>query len=207
MSEYSAYTPDQSGRPVKRNARFYNRRKKVSDNPIRHEAVPYCKEFLDEFSCNDVPVTIDHQRRYPQLWAAFQAGQDQEAVGWAIDQVPFLDVGAVEDYRIRGIKTLEALAAANDNLVGEIPEFPEHKKKAIAMLKYASDNKPVMELAQKNDALEKEVQLLKSQMAEMAKSAAMQSQDPNIQAQEKRGPGRPPRATMSQPAVLPASDD
>lgn len=201
---YNGYAPGFDGRPVRAAAKFYMRSKKVSEGTEPYKDVPFIVKYhAGSTDTTDRPVTEQDKRDYPELWAAFERGQDQDAVGWPIDQVPFLSPAQVENLKHFGIKTLEALANAPDTfgMLG----IKDLKRKAQAMLRSAEDNKATLEMSNKIAVQDAQIEALRSQLAEMAKQMASQP----VSGEPVQTPVAPRKggAKPLQPAVLPESDD
>lgn len=164
---HNGYAPSADGRPTLLPAKFYWKEKKVEENPPQFTKVPYILIYHPGGDTTNRPASEVDKQRYPRQWAAFSADQDQSEVGWTLDNCAFLDVAQIATYKARNIKTIEALSAAPDTAIHGIMGAREHRKQAAALLKQASDGKPLAELVQKNSALENEIDLLKKQLAEV----------------------------------------
>ena len=197
-NSYNGYVPGADGRPVRLAAKFEWVSKRTNDPQNPFKKIPYIKIFHSgSTDTTHRPVEDRDKLQYPEIWAAFERGQEQDEVGWPIDQVPFLDVAQVDNLKFHGIKTLEALSGAPDQFLDQMMGGKELKRKAIALLKSAADSKPIMELTEKNKTLELEIEGLKRQMAEILKGGT-----PHQPGAAVKKPGGP---KMSQPAVLPES--
>lgn len=147
---------------------------------------------------------------YPAQWAAFEAGQDQDALGWPIEKAPFLDEAQAQSYRDLGIKSLEALAQAHDNVIAKIMGGREHRQKAQTLLKEAIDKKPMMDALTKVEEQAKELADLRAQMAQLLEAQKAQPVAAPTQAtavQVKGGRRKASEMSGLPPAVLPESDD
>lgn len=163
----NGYVPDLDGRPVLLPARFEWKEKKVSDNPPQFTKVPYITIFHHGGDTSVRPVSEKDKFDYPKQWAAFERDQNQDEIGWTLDNCTFLDVAEIATYKARNIRTVEQLAAATDTAVTGIMGARDHRKKAAAMLKQANDQKPLMELCEKNTQLENQIGLLQTQLNEV----------------------------------------
>lgn len=164
---HNGYVPGPDGQPIRLPAKFYWKEKKISDNPPQFKKVEYICIVQPGGDTVDRPIKEQDKYEYPRQWDAFQRQQDQSAVGWSLEQCPFLDVAQVATYKAIGIPTVEALATAPDTSLQGVMGALDHRKKAIALLKSANDAKPIMELQAKCDAQEADLKMLRDQLIEM----------------------------------------
>lgn len=141
-------------------------------------------EFIipgDNTTVHKERVTDEHQRRWPQQWAAYRAGIEQvngmPLESWyAIIPHP----GLVEEMRALKIRSVEDLAGINDDFAGRAPWGRDWRKKAQDELARRKSQDSVLaanaEMQSKLDAMAEELAALKA-----------------AQAEPKRGPGRPPK--------------
>ena len=70
-------------------------------------------------------------------------------------------------YKLMNILTMESLAGAPDTVIQGVMGGQAHRDKAKAMLKASTDAAPMLELAQKNETLTSQVDLLSNQVKEL----------------------------------------
>jgi len=116
-----------------------------------------------------------HKRRWPQQWAAFQAGRAQVADGTPIEHLFPAQPEVAAELKRFNFHTVEALAGAPDSAGAIVPFLTDRKKQAALYLAKNSKAKGYDELRTQNAALMERLAALEAQMAEP----------------EKRGPGRP----------------
>lgn len=197
QGQSNGYIPGLDGTPVNLPAQFYWKEKKVASTPPTFEKVPYIVIYhTGSTDTTDRPVKEEDKMRYPREWAAFQAGEDQSEIGWSIRQVPFLDVAQAATYEARGVKNLEALSTASDQVGIGILGFREHREQAKAMLLAAVDSKPMEELARKNSEQADQIALLQAQVKELCDKLDKKPDAPVAVDEVRRGPGRPPKIPM-----------
>jgi hypothetical protein len=116
-------------------------------------------------------ASIKYQMQFPQEWAAYKAGKEQEVAGTPLTFLFPNDPSLQYELESHRIKTVEQLAALSDTGVAAIP-------RGLTLVQSARDY-----LSRANNR-EDEVAALKARIAalEAAKAEA-----------PKRGPGRPPK--------------
>jgi hypothetical protein len=139
---------------------------------------------------NSQPVSevTDYDReRFAEVYARFKRGMlgREQQTGTPLKEWPLMTASQIKELHGLDIYTVEALASLSDtqkqalgmgahNLVASAKAWLESSKDGAAAAFYAA----------KNESLLKEVEDLKRQIAELAAN----------QQEEKRGPGRPPKA-------------
>ena len=155
------------GAPGKCPAHFESRPKQKEPNSPVCTNVPYITIFVPGGEIVERPASEKDKANYPREWAAYEAGNEAQIIGWPIDKAPFLDVAQAATYRLMGIPTMEALAVAPDNVIQTVMGGLAHRDKAKAMIKATTDAGPMLDLAQKNEELALKVDLQAKQIAEL----------------------------------------
>lgn len=161
------------------------------------EGKPFVRIMIpgDKTNVIEQPVREDHKRRFPRLWLNYQS---QNAEGGAIPGTPltqwnterpgeFTD-GQLAEMQVLKFQTVEQIAGASDaqiQRVGMGAAGLRERAKAYLSGKNAAENSS--ELAE----TKKQLETLQSQMAQLL--AMKTTQMAEVEAPEKRKPGRPKR--------------
>lgn len=119
-------------------------------------------------------ATIKYQMQFPQEWAAYKAGKEQEVVGTPLTFLFPNDPSLQYELESFKIRTVEQLANLSDTGVASIP-------RGLTLVQSARDY-----LARANNR-EDEVRALRERIAALEASATA----------PKRGPGRPPKVPQA----------
>ena len=103
------------------NARFYDR--SIKTDAIDEQGFPifknvcFCEIRIKDNNSEifDQPATEDKKRRFPQEYARYLLSKKQTATGTPLEQFAFLSLAEVDSLKCRGIFTVEALSALDDN--------------------------------------------------------------------------------------------
>lgn len=130
----------------------------------------------------ETKVDETHQKRFPDLWRRFLAGQTGEGIkGWRLEQWPQVNTAQVKTLKYMNVHTVEALADLSDGAAQSVGMgVMELRTRAKAALKAAAGNAQTEAQASENARLQNEIDALKAQLMATA--------------EPKRGPGRPPKA-------------
>lgn len=130
------------------------------------------------------PAWIDPDERHPKAhnvrfaahWKAFLAKREQPLEGTPIDELPFLTPADRESLKAEKFQTAEHIVAAPDTVAQRMAGFQNIKNRVKAYLEAMTGAAPTMALTaavkaqeERNSALTSEIDLLKKQLAEMAK--------------------------------------
>lgn len=90
----------------------------------------------DKSTMIDRPIRIieDEAARFPRQYAAFKAGHEDQVVGTPIALMPGLSPAQVEEYKFLGLRTIEQLANAKDDVTLRVMGLVEVREKAKKML-------------------------------------------------------------------------
>lgn len=86
------------------------------------------------------PATVADKQRFPDHYDRFQRRVEEPESGWPLIEWPAISRSLAENLSFHNIKTVEQLAAANDNALGGIMGGLSYKQKAIDALAQASDS-------------------------------------------------------------------
>lgn len=165
---------NREGRVIKKSMdfiemRFAGDRYKVVKRPVKMEA--------------DKDGPSDPQR-FPNAWQAYQNQNHVAETGTRIEDWPVLSRGQMLDLKSRNILTVEALATMSDAHISFMGGV-ELKKKAAAWLLQAKDGAEASRLVEENEALRRDIESLKMQMASILSRNIEVTEEP-------KGRGRPP---------------
>lgn len=110
-------------------------------------------------------VNANHRNRWPQHWAAYQAGQEQIQTGTPLDQLFLANPEVVADLKRFNVHTIQALAGLPDSAGDKIPFLTDWKKKADIYLKGVEKGKGFHELERQLTAASQTNRELSEKMA------------------------------------------
>lgn len=106
-------------------------------------------------------VTEQYQQRFPQQWARYKAGQEQnEGSGTPLNMLPWMSMSAVAEFKAMNCHTVEQLVGMPDSVSQKFMGHHQIKQRALAYLDAAKDAAPLMKL---NAELEKRDEQLRQQ--------------------------------------------
>jgi len=145
----------------------------------------------------DTVADVEYQRRFPEQWARFEAGNTADVVnGWRLESWPAVNTAQVKTLKHMGVHTVEMLADMSDAACQNVGMGTmELRTRAKAALAAAADGAQAEKLAAENKRLRDEMDSMKAMLQ-------------NIQAQQAATPegaqprrvGRPPRQPEGQEA-------
>lgn len=137
-------------------------------------------------------------KRFARQYQAFKLNQEVPLEGMPLAEWPILGRGDVEVLNYIGIRTVEELAQAPDSAVEKIRSGHTYKRKAQTYLAAARDGAHAQKLATALAQRDAEIELLKSQMrqlaARMAGEDGPEDEDDTEPQPARRRPGRPRKA-------------
>lgn len=182
-------------KPVKNNIRSESEGRPIFEDVI------FCEICTPGNALNiiDVPAREDHKQRFPLHWAHFKntQGGDAREIGTPLSQWPLLSVSQVEELRALKFFTVESIANASDQQIGNIGMAGgmapvSFRQRAKNFLMAAKDESALAKQAEEVARLKAEQEAKDArhaeQMEEMRKQIEELSAAVNI---PKRGPGRP----------------
>lgn len=137
----------------------------------------------DKTTMIDRPVRIieDETARFPRQYAAFRAGSEEQIIGTPIGLLPGITPSQVEEYRYLGLRTVEQLANAKDDVVLKImglPEVRERAKKLLAVLEGKAEAEKEAARDDRIARLEAQNKALMEQLAALATAAPAEHKVP-----------------------------
>lgn len=86
----------------------------------------------DKNNINDRPASKHDKQRFAKQYAAFRAGvsEEEQLIGTRLKDWPLLTRAQVEEYAYLGIKTVEQLAEARDDVISRVPGMRDMKQAA-----------------------------------------------------------------------------
>lgn len=140
------------------------------------------------------PSTDAYRRRFPKAYGAFQSREKGSgADGMPIEQWAAVSRSTALTLRAAHIHSVEALAEVHEGHIDRVPigNARELQAKARAWLRQAKDSAEVQRKAAENQDLRDQLAALQAQMVALQQAATS----------AKRGPGRPPKATVEDEAA------
>lgn len=113
-------------------------------------------------------ATEDYQQRFPQQWARYKAGKDQNASGTPLNMLPWLGMGQIEEFKAVGCHTVEQLVGMSDSLSQKFMGHHQIKQRAQAYLDAAKDAAPTLRLQAALEQRDETIAAMKAQMDAMA---------------------------------------
>jgi hypothetical protein len=100
----------------------------------------------DTFTTKVTGGDSEYPLRFPQQWARYKAGQDQEASGTPLNQLPWMSIGQIAELNAVGCKTVEQLVGMSDALSQKFMGHHQLKQRAQVYLDTAKDAAPLLKL-------------------------------------------------------------
>jgi len=125
-------------------------------------------------------ATEDYQQRFPQQWARYKAGKDQNASGTPLNMLPWMGMGQIEEFKSVGCHTVEQLVGMADSLSQKFLGHHQIKQRAQLYLDAAKDAAPALKLQAALEQRDETIATLKAQMDAMM--ARLEQVDKNAQA-------------------------
>lgn len=155
-------------------ARFYDR--PVKTDKIGKNGMPVIENrtFVEIKMTNnttevyDQPATEDKVRRFPVEYQRYKLAQKQSAEGTPLEMFAFLDAAEIESLKMRGIFTVEALAALGKETAEKL-DIAEQQNRAEKFLAVSKNNSVIDEFAKKETEYKAEIENLQAQIAELKK--------------------------------------
>lgn len=155
-----------------------------------HEDMEFVRILIpgDKNTAIDRVASAEDKKRFHEEYGRFKAGEQEaaQAVGTPLSQWPAISRALAKDFAALNIHTVEQLAQLSDTGKQAFGMGAnEWSVKAKAFLETASNSATAQKYASENEALKRDIELLKGQIAEISARSGQP---------EKRGPGRPPKA-------------
>ena len=113
-------------------------------------------------------VTDKHKKEYSELYQAFKAGQEQPTSGTPLEQWPLLSKAFCNEFKALGVRTVEQLAEANDNLKRRMRSGVKYCEEAASWLALASSpQNQVASFKKENERLQRQIETLQNQVGEL----------------------------------------
>jgi hypothetical protein len=157
----------------------------------------YCEIIVPGNSTNRPIKRVDNmiKRRYSaqyQAWLA--AGRNDDFVeGTPLSEVPWLKRSQVEELYYQRIKTLEQLAAIDDNVCTRIPGLYELRRRAQHIIEAAAKKAPIADLQAQldhekaqNDVLRESLALLSDRLEKLEAGSSVIEQPKKKKAAKKK---------------------
>jgi len=110
-------------------------------------------------------ATEQYQARFPQQWARYKAGKEQNSSGTLLNQLPWLSIGQIAEFNAVGCHTVEQLVGMADVMSQKFMGHHAIKQKAQAYLDAANNAAPMLKLQAELDKRDEQIRVLQEQMA------------------------------------------
>jgi hypothetical protein len=91
-------------------------------------------------------ATQHYKDRFPKQWDQYKRNQDQTISGTPLDQVPWMTVGQIAEFKAVNIHTVEGLVTMSDALSAKFMAHHQIKARAAAFLDAAAGAAPGLKL-------------------------------------------------------------
>ena len=149
-----------------------NRVKSASEGRPIFDEKEYIKIFIagDNKTVIDRAVTQNDKERWPDLYSAFKKGIEIPETGTPIRHWPLLTTGKCSELLALHIRTVEDLAALNDNAIKRLGMGGRKLvEQAQLYLENAKSNAPINKLTEENEKLKEDLQAKNVQLNEQQK--------------------------------------
>ena len=157
----------------------------------------------DNLTIIDRPAQERDKARFPRHWAHFQNthGKEDQNIGTPLSEWPFMRPSQVEELRALKFYTVEQVAFASDQQLGNIGMIAgmnplQLRERAKIYLATAKDSGLAMKQAEELKAREAEIAELRTKQQESEERHSQEMAELRqliTQATQKRKPGRPPK--------------
>lgn len=113
-----------------------------------------------------------YKLRFAAQWAQYQANSEQSQSGTPIDQVPWLTVGQMAEFKAVNVRTVEQLVGMPDNLSQKFMGHFQIKQRAQAFLEAAGKAAPGIALAEQLKERDEKIAALEQQMQNLINAQA-----------------------------------
>ncbi len=142
-------------RPVKNNIKSTEQGRPIFDE------IEYLKILTPGSKDTFETMVEDHYReRFADQYKKFKANQEQVGSGTPIDQVPWLTVGQVAEFRAVNVHTVEQLVGMSDALSQKFMGHHQIKARAQAYLAHAAGEAPALKLQAELEARDEQIRQL-----------------------------------------------
>lgn len=118
------------------------------------------------------PVSDMDRQRFRAAYAQFKDGHGEQVVGTPLVEAPWITRSQVEELSHLRIRTVEHLAAVNDDTCTRVPGLYTLRDKAKAMIEKAAGDAPVLAVQAENEKLKNELEALKQTVKEQSEIIA-----------------------------------
>lgn len=109
-------------------------------------------------------ATEEYQLRFPQHWARYKAGKDQNSSGTPLNMLPWMSMGQIAELNAVGCQTVEQLVGMADSLSQKFMGHHQIKTRAMAYLDAAKGAAPALKLQAELDKRDETISQLQEQM-------------------------------------------
>lgn len=110
-------------------------------------------------------ATPDYQSRFPQQWARYKAGREQNVSGTPLNQLPWLGMGQIAEFAAVGCTTVEQLVGMSDAVSQRFMGHHAIKTKATEYLERSKGEAPLLRAQAELEKRDEQIAVLQAQMA------------------------------------------
>jgi hypothetical protein len=158
-----------------------NKSKSRAEGRAVFEEVPYIRKRTpgDKFQEIDRPVRDTDKGEFPNAWAAFQNGREQQEEGTMLSAWGAINPARVEEYAFFKVRTVEQLASVSDsNLQNMGPLARRERDKAKEFLEASKSRAPLTQLQAELEEKSKRLEALEAMVAKLSENSAAPQFDP-----------------------------
>ena len=131
-----------------------------SETPVYRSVTYIRKKVPNSRDVYDQPVKDKDRKRFSEIFAAFDKGEDAPLNGTPLEQWPKLDVTQVETLKAAKIFTVQALAEIHDASLHRLPGG--YRGLIVEAQKWLNQGQELKELKAQNEELLKRLEALES---------------------------------------------
>ena len=109
-------------------------------------------------------ATLEYQQRFPAQWQRYKAGKEQLQSGTPLEQLPWISVSQIAEFKAVGCHTVEQLVAMPDAMSQRFMGHHGIKQRAQAYLDAATSAAPMLMLTAELERRDLQIKELQDQM-------------------------------------------
>jgi len=110
-------------------------------------------------------ATLEYQQRFAPQWARYKAGREQTSSGTPLNQLPWMSIAQVEEFKAVGCHTIEQLVGMSDAVSQKFMGHHDLKRRAQLYLDAAKDAAPTLKMQAELEKRDEEIKTLQTQVA------------------------------------------
>jgi hypothetical protein len=138
------------------------------------------------------PVNDQHIARWPQIYDLFKRGVEAPVTGTPLEEWNVLSAATVQNLKSLALRTVEDVAGASDSVLQNMGQGGfDFRRRAQAYLETAKGSAPTEALMQQNELMRAKIEVLESQVKDLADLVQLYEEADKDQAPKR---GRPAKA-------------